>query len=104
MEIDCVEFNLFEPQAMISPKNPETVISNSQLNSSPMQDFAHDIAENRINANIILPQMQKQQENLSARETYTNLKNFEDNENPGEVLRSEDTQTLITEFLNDKIC
>ena len=69
-----------------------------------MQDFAQNITENRINTNIILPQMQKQQENLSDRETYTNMKNFEDNENAGEVLRSEDTQTLITEFLNDKIC
>ena len=89
---------------MISPKNPETAITNPQLNSSPMQDFAENITENRINTNIILPQMQKQQENLSDRETYTNMKNFEDNENAGEVLRSEDTQTLITEFLNDKIC
>ena len=65
---------------MISPKNIESA-NNIEQNSSPMQKFAEHIVES--NASI--------QEN-------------QESENPNEIFKSEDTQTLITEFLNDKGC
>ena len=46
MEIDCVEFNLFEPQAMFSPKNPLLVLQTNLRSQSPMEMYTQIVAEN----------------------------------------------------------